>query len=42
MDKEFIKQNIFKALDMAPTKQIQSAIRKIIFNIAECDFPEQW
>ena len=27
---------------MAPTKQIQSAIQNIIFNIAECDFPEKW
>jgi hypothetical protein len=41
-DKEFIKFNIIKALDMASTKTIQSAIRNIIFNIAECDFPEQW
>lgn len=41
-DKEFIKFNIIKALDVAPTKIIQSAIRNIIFNIAECDFPEQW
>jgi hypothetical protein len=41
-DKEFIKFNIFKALDVAPNKVIQSAIQNIIFNIAECDFPERW
>ena len=41
-DKEFIKFNIFKALDVAPNKVIQSAIQNIILNIAEVDFPERW
>lgn len=41
-DKDFLRFNIFKALDVAGTKQIQSAVQSIIFNIAECDFPDQW
>lgn len=41
-DKEFLRQNIFKALDSASSKPIQSAFENIIFNIAECDYPENW
>ena len=52
-DKEFIKQNIFKAIDNAPSKMIRqasinliqtirSAFEAILFNVAECDFPEQF
>ena len=52
-DKEFIKQNVFKTLDTVQnptirysfellTVQLRSAFEHIIFNIAECDFPEKF
>lgn len=41
-DKQFLRENIFKALDVAPSKTIQSAFCSVIYNIAQVDFPEQW
>ncbi len=41
-DKQFLRENIFKALDSAPSKTIQSALCSAIFNIAQVDFPENW
>eukprot|EP00347_Sterkiella_histriomuscorum_P021385 403334157 len=41
-DKEFLRHNIFKALDQAQGKTIQSAFQNIVYNIAQVDFPENW
>ena len=41
-DKIFLRENIFKALDGAPSKAIQSAFCSVIYNIAQVDFPENW
>lgn len=41
-DKQFLRENIFKALDSAPSKTIQSALCSAIYNIAQVDFPENW
>ena len=41
-DKQFLRENIFKALDVAPNKIIQSAFCSVIYNIAQVDFPEGW
>ena len=37
-----MRENIFKALDIAPSKVIQSALCSVIYNIAEVDFPNNW
>jgi hypothetical protein len=41
-DKQFLRENIFKALDAAPSKQVQSALCSVIYNMAQVDFPENW
>jgi hypothetical protein len=41
-DKQFLRDNIFKALDAAPSKPIQSALCSAIYNMAQVDFPENW
>lgn len=41
-DKAYLRDNIFKALDSAASKTIQSALCSVIYNIAQVDFPENW
>lgn len=41
-DKAYLRENIFKALDSASSKTIQSALCNVIYNIAQVDFPENW
>lgn len=41
-DKQFLRENIFKALDSAPNKTVQSAFCSVVYNIAQVDFPENW
>ena len=41
-DKAYLRENIFKALDAASSKTIQSALCNVIYNIAQVDFPENW
>lgn len=41
-DKHFLRENILKALDLAPSKTIQSAFCSVIYNMAKVDFPQNW
>jgi hypothetical protein len=37
-DKQFLRENIFKAIDLAP----RGCLENVVFNIAQLDFPERW